>query len=138
MLKIQNSITISASNLRISEESKFFEKLGAYMSEHIHDTSDDNFEQDVLKSDVPVLVDFWAEWCGPCKMLTPALEAIAADYADKLKIVKVNVDDNSKTPAQYGVRGIPNLILFKNGDVAANHVGAVSKTDLAKFIDDNI
>ena len=108
------------------------------MSDHIHDTSDDNFEQDVLKSDVPVLVDFWAEWCGPCKMLSPALEAVAADYNGKLKVVKVNVDNNNKTPAQYGVRGIPNLILFKNGAVAANHVGAVSKTDLAKFIDDNL
>ncbi|MCH9743495.1 MAG: thioredoxin TrxA [Gammaproteobacteria bacterium] len=108
------------------------------MSEHIHATSDDNFEADVLKSETPVLVDFWAEWCGPCKALMPTLEEVAKEYQGRVKVVKVNVDDNDQTPAKYGVRGIPNLILFKDGDIAASKVGAMSKIELAKFLDDHI
>lgn len=108
------------------------------MSEYMHATSDSSFDEDVLKSDVPVLVDFWAEWCGPCKMLMPTVEAVAQEFAGRIKVVKVNVDENSETPAKYGVRGIPNLILFNNGDVVASKVGALSKSDLVQFIEQHI
>lgn len=104
----------------------------------LHSTSDENFEADVLKSELPVLVDFWAEWCGPCRMLTPVLEQVAPEYADKLKIVKVNVDDSPDTPAKYGVRGIPTLILFKEGNSAATKVGALSKTQLCEWLEENL
>lgn len=105
------------------------------MSKNIQDVTDAVFETEVLKSPTPVLVDFWAEWCGPCKMLAPILDDIAKDYTGRIKIVKVNVDENNETPAKYGVRGIPSLILFKNGNIAATKVGALTKSQLAAFLD---
>jgi thioredoxin 1 len=108
------------------------------MSEHIIHTSDDAFEQDVLQSPLPVLVDYWAEWCGPCKMIAPILDDISKEYADRLKIAKLNIDDNQQTPPKYGIRGIPTLMLFKNGNVEATKVGALSKSQLTAFIDSNI
>lgn len=108
------------------------------MSDKIIELSDDTFEQDVLKSDLPVLVDYWAEWCGPCKMIAPVLEEVADDYSGKLKIAKLNIDDNPDTPPAYGIRGIPTLMLFKNGEVEATKVGAVSKSQLTAFIDSNL
>ncbi len=104
----------------------------------ISHVTDSSFEQEVLKSQGPVLVDFWAEWCGPCKMIGPVLEEIAGDYAGKLKIAKLNIDENPNTPPKYGIRGIPTLMLFKNGQVEATKVGAVSKSQLAAFIDGNV
>ena len=101
-------------------------------------TSDDTFENDVLKSEVPVLVDFWAEWCGPCKAIAPILEEIAGDYNGRLQIVKLDVDSNQKIPPQFGIRSIPTLILFKNGVVEAQHVGATSKRLLKEFLDTNL
>lgn len=108
------------------------------MSQSILTVSDQSFETDVLKSEVPVLVDFWAEWCGPCKMIAPTLEDIARDYSGKLKVVKVNVDDNNATPSQYGIRGIPTLLLIKNGNVVATKVGALTKSQLTAFIDSHL
>jgi thioredoxin 1 len=101
-------------------------------------TSDTAFEQDVLKSGTPVLVDFWAEWCGPCKMIAPHLEAIAAELGDKVQVIKVNIDENPLTPTRYGVRGIPTLMLFKNGEVAATKVGALPKTKLLEWVQESI
>jgi thioredoxin 1 len=98
-------------------------------------TSDDNFEQDVLKADGPVLVDFWAEWCGPCKMIAPILEEIASEYGGKIKICKMDVDANTNTAPKFGIRGIPTLIIFNNGEVAGTKVGALSKSQLSAFID---
>jgi thioredoxin 1 len=100
--------------------------------------SDATFDETVAGSDTPVLVDFWAEWCGPCKMIAPILDEIAREYAGKLKIAKLNIDDNQATPPKYGIRGIPTLMLFKNGNVEATKVGAVSKSQLTAFIDSNI
>ncbi|MEE4361309.1 MAG: thioredoxin TrxA [Pseudomonadales bacterium] len=108
------------------------------MSDKIVHASKESFEEDVLKSDRPVLVDYWAEWCGPCKMIAPILDEIADEYGDRVKVVKVNVDENQDTAARYGIRGIPTLMLFKNGDVEATKVGAVSKSQLAAFLDGNI
>ncbi|MBU0501249.1 MAG: thioredoxin TrxA [Gammaproteobacteria bacterium] len=108
------------------------------MNEHIVQLSDDSFETEVLKSNVPVLVDYWAEWCGPCKMIAPVLDEIAGDYDGKVKIAKLNIDDNPQTPPRYGIRGIPTLMLFKNGEVEATKVGAVSKSQLTAFIDSNL
>jgi len=105
------------------------------MSEHIKNVSDGTFDQDVLKSDQPVLVDYWAAWCGPCKMIAPILEEVASEYAGKLKIAKVNVDENQETAAKFGIRGIPTLMLFKNGQVSATKVGALSKSQLTAFLD---
>ena len=108
------------------------------MSEHIHYVTDDTFEAEVLQSQQPVLVDYWAEWCGPCKMIAPILDVVAYEYAGKLKIAKVNIDDNQATPAKYGIRGIPTLMIFKNGNIEATKVGALSKSQLAAFIDSNL
>lgn len=108
------------------------------MSHNIASTTDANFETDVLKANVPVLVDFWAEWCGPCKMIAPVLEEIVDTYTGRLQIMKMNVDDNQNTPAKYGIRGIPTLMLFKNGAVEATKVGAVSKSQLTAFIDSHL
>jgi thioredoxin 1 len=108
------------------------------MSENIIHVSDDSFEQEVLQSDKPVLIDYWAEWCGPCKMIAPVLAELADEYADKVQIAKLNIDDNPVTPPKYGIRGIPTLMLFKNGEVEATKVGAVSKAQLAAFLDENI
>ena len=105
------------------------------MSDRIHNVSDAQFESDVLKSSEPVLVDFWAEWCGPCKMIAPIVDQIAESYAGKLKVVKVNIDHNQQTPRTYAVRGIPTLMLFKDGKVQATQVGAVSKAQLTQLID---
>ncbi len=108
------------------------------MSEHITHLSDASFEQDVLQSQIPVLVDYWAEWCGPCKMIAPILDEISKDYAGRIKVAKLNIDDNQQTPPKYGIRGIPTLMLFKNGNVEATKVGALSKSQLTAFIDSNI
>ncbi len=108
------------------------------MSNAIVYVSDNTFDAEVLQSATPVLVDYWAEWCGPCKMIAPILEDVARDYAGKLKVAKLNIDENQATPPKYGIRGIPTLMLFKNGNVEATKVGALSKTQLAAFIDANI
>jgi thioredoxin 1 len=107
-------------------------------SDLIQHTSDAAFDSDVLQADKPVLVDYWAEWCGPCKMIAPILDEVSKDYDGKLRIAKMNVDENRDVPAKYGIRGIPTLMLFKNGNLEATKVGAVSKTQLAAFIDSNI
>lgn len=104
------------------------------MSENISAVTDASFEQDVLKSTTPVLVDFWAEWCGPCRMIAPILEQVATETAGKLKVVKLNVDENTATPAKFGIRGIPTLLLFKDGQIAATQVGAVHKAQLTAFV----
>ena len=108
------------------------------MSEHIIHVTDDNFEAEVLNSSDPVLVDYWAEWCGPCKMIAPILDEIANEYTGKIKVAKLNIDDNPQTPPRYGIRGIPTLMLFKNGNIEATKVGALSKSQLTAFIDSNI
>ena len=101
-------------------------------------TSDESFDQDVLQSDLPVLLDFWAEWCGPCKMIAPVLSELSEEYSDKIKIVKLNVDENNNTPIQYAIRSIPTLILFKDGQVQAQHIGAAAKGQLKQFLDSNL
>ena len=101
-------------------------------------TSDGSFEADVLQSDKPVLLDFWAEWCGPCKMIAPILDEVAGAYQGKLQIAKMNVDENREIPAKFGIRGIPTLMLFKNGQLAATKVGAMSKAQLTAFIDQQL
>ena len=108
------------------------------MSEDILYVTDDTFEADVINSSAPVLVDYWAEWCGPCKMIAPILEEIASEYSGKIKVAKLNIDDNPQTPPKYGIRGIPTLMLFKNGEVEATKVGALSKSQLTAFLDSNI
>ncbi len=108
------------------------------MSEHIHYVSDNSFEQEVLQADLPVLVDYWADWCGPCKMISPVLDEVAREYNGKLKVCKLNIDENQQTPPKYGIRGIPTLMIFKNGNVEATKVGALSKSQLTAFVDSNI
>ncbi len=107
-------------------------------SELIKHTTDASFEADVLQAEKPVLVDYWAEWCGPCKMIAPILDDVAKDYGDKLQIAKMNVDENRDVPAKFGIRGIPTLMLFKGGQLAATKVGALSKAQLTAFIDGNL
>ena len=108
------------------------------MSDNIIHVSDNSFEQEVLQSEIPVLIDYWAEWCGPCKMIAPVLDEVASEYADKVRVAKLNIDENPATPPKYGIRGIPTLMLFKNGEVEATKVGAVSKAQLTAFLDENI
>ena len=108
------------------------------MSDNIIHVSDDSFEQAVLQSEKPVLIDYWAEWCGPCKMIAPVLDEVASEYADRIRVAKLNIDENPATPPKYGIRGIPTLMLFKNGEVEATKVGAVSKAQLTAFLDENI
>lgn len=108
------------------------------MSEHIHYVTDETFEQEVLQSPLPVLVDYWADWCGPCKMISPILDEVAKEYAGRVKVCKLNIDENQQTPPKYGIRGIPTLMVFKNGGVEATKVGALSKSQLTAFVDSNI
>src|SRR3954467_10125809 len=108
------------------------------MAEHIHYVTDDTFEPEVLKSETPVLVDYWAEWCGPCKMIAPILDEVSKTYDGKLRIAKMNVDENRDIPAKFGIRGIPTLMLFKDGQLAATKVGALSKAQLTAFIDQSL
>ncbi|MBV1787877.1 thioredoxin TrxA [Marinobacterium sp. D7] len=108
------------------------------MSENIVSVTDASFEEEVLKADGAVLVDYWAEWCGPCKMIAPVLEEIAKEYAGRLKVCKLNIDENNETPPKFGIRGIPTLMLFKGGNVEATKVGALSKSQLAAFVDANL
>jgi len=108
------------------------------VSDKIVHVTDDSFENEVLQSSAPVLVDYWAEWCGPCKMIAPVLDEIADEYEGRVKLAKLNIDDNPNTPPRYGIRGIPTLMLFKDGEVEATKVGAVSKSQLTAFIDSNL
>ena len=108
------------------------------MSNSIIHVTDASFEQDVLKAARPVLLDFWAEWCGPCKMIAPILDELAAEYKDKVRIAKLNIDENPQTPPKFGIRGIPTLILFKNGQAEGQKIGAVRKTDVAAFLDSKL
>ena len=108
------------------------------MSEHIRYVTDSTFASEALQAQLPVLVDYWAEWCGPCRMIAPILEEVAKEYAGRLIVAKLNVDENQQTPQKYGIRGIPTLMLFKNGNIEATKVGAVSKSQLTAFIDSHI
>ena len=108
------------------------------MSDQIVHTSDDSFDTDVLQSDKPVLVDFWAEWCGPCKMIAPLLDEVAGSHADRVTVAKLNIDENPNTPPKFAVRSIPTLILFKDGAVQAQKVGAMSKSQLEEFLESNL
>ena len=107
-------------------------------SSEIRHVTDDTFEPEVLQSETPVLVDYWADWCGPCKSIAPILDEVAKEYEGRLKVAKINVDENQSTPAKFGIRGIPTLMLFKNGNVEATRVGALSKSQLTAFLDSNI
>ncbi|MAA74569.1 MAG: thiol reductase thioredoxin [Salinisphaeraceae bacterium] len=108
------------------------------MSENIVTVTDDSFDTDVLGSDTPVLVDYWAEWCGPCKMIAPVLDEIADEFDGKIKVAKLNIDENQDTPPKYGIRGIPTLMLFKNGEVAGTKVGSLSKSQLTEFLNGHV
>ncbi|MFM1866393.1 MAG: thioredoxin TrxA [Methylophilaceae bacterium] len=108
------------------------------MNENIINVTDSTFDDEVIKSELPVLLDYWAEWCGPCKMIAPILDDIANEYVGKIKVAKINIDDNPNTPAKFGVRGIPTLMIFKSGSIEATKVGALSKSQLSAFIDSTI
>lgn len=108
------------------------------MNENIINVTDSTFDDEVIKSELPVLLDYWAEWCGPCKMIAPILDEIANEYIGKIKVAKINIDDNPNTPAKFGVRGIPTLMIFKSGSIEATKVGALSKSQLSAFIDSTI
>ena len=108
------------------------------MNENIINVTDSSFDDEVIKSELPVLLDYWAEWCGPCKMIAPILDDIANEYIGKIKVAKINIDDNPNTPAKFGVRGIPTLMIFKSGSIEATKVGALSKSQLSAFIDSTI
>ena len=108
------------------------------MSDHIQHVTDADWNEKVLGADKPVLVDYWAEWCGPCKMIAPVREEIAEEYGERVRVCKLDIDANQETPPKYGIRGIPTLMLFKNGEVEATKVGALSKSQLAAFLDSNI
>ena len=108
------------------------------MSDKIVHVTDDSFDQDVIKSDIPVLVDYWAEWCGPCKMIAPLLDEAAEEYADRMTVAKLNIDENPNTPPKFGIRSIPTLMLFKDGTVHAQKLGAMSKSQLTEFLESNL
>ncbi|MCZ6664302.1 MAG: thioredoxin TrxA [Gammaproteobacteria bacterium] len=108
------------------------------MSEKLIHVTDESFDSDVLQSETPVLVDYWAEWCGPCKMIAPILDEVSSEYTDKLRIAKLDVDQNQATSMKYGIRGVPTLMLFKEGNIVATHVGALTKSQLTAFIDGNV
>ena len=108
------------------------------MAENVIHVTDESFEKEVLQADRPVLIDYWAEWCSPCKMIAPVLDEIAAEYSDRLIVAKLNIDDNPQTPPKYSIRGIPTLMIFKDGQVEATKVGAVSKAQLTEFLDDKL
>lgn len=136
MLALKNSFYITLMvGLRQISDRPIMEKR---MSDKIIQLSDDKFEADVINAEGPVLVDFWAEWCGPCKMIAPILEEVANEFEGKLTVGKLNVDENNETPPKYGIRGIPTLLLFKNGNVAATKVGALSKAQLTEFLNENL
>jgi len=142
LIHLPGRTTPEGSNPAFATEFTLFFKPGRtvqhLMSEHIKNVSDDSFETDVLGSETPVLVDYWAEWCGPCKMIAPVLEEVADEYADKMTVAKLNIDENPNTPPKYGIRGIPTLMMFKGGEVIATKVGALSKTQLIEFIQGNL
>jgi thioredoxin 1 len=139
MHKLGRLITRARAGQKPSAHPPFNTKSGeTQVSDKIIYLTDDSFESEVLQADQPVLVDYWADWCGPCKMIAPVLEEIADEYDGRVKVAKLNIDENSGTPPKYGIRGIPTLMLFKGGNVEATKVGALSKSQLTAFLDSNI